>query len=272
MLACWAGQARALDPVWQPLRVFLLERGLPPREADAMLNHPGVHLEAQLLARMLSAKEKPRDYQQFFKPETIAKAQAFSRRYAKTLSEARVQTGVPGSVVVAILTIESGLGTYTGNWNAFNVLASQAVLDSPLARREMAKFWPDKQKATLSKPEFDQRLRKRASWAREELASLLRLARQWGVSPHSVRGSAAGALGMSQFMPSNIGRYGLDGDGDGRVDLFTPADAIYSVGNYLKMNGWRAGQGRAQQAQVVYTYNHSQPYVDAVLNLAERIQ
>jgi membrane-bound lytic murein transglycosylase B len=76
---------------------------------------------------------------------------------------------------------------------------------------------------------------------------------------------------MSQFMPTSIQNWGTDGDGDGRVDLTQAVDAMFSVGNYLHAHGWRRGMSRAQQAEVVHTYNHSQPYVDTVLELARRM-
>jgi peptidoglycan lytic transglycosylase B len=53
-----------------------------------------------------------------------------------------------------------------------------------------------------------------------------------------VYGSYAGAVGMPQFMPENIDKYGVDFDGDGRVDLQSPADAIGSVARFLSMHGW----------------------------------
>jgi membrane-bound lytic murein transglycosylase B len=136
----------------------------------------------------------------------------------------------------------------------------------------MTRHWPADQRVTLSKPEFHERLRKRAAWARREIMALIQLSRQWGMSPWSVMGSPAGALGMSQFMPTSIQNWGADGDGDGRVDLTQAVDAMFSVGNYLHAHGWRRGISREVQARVIYTYNHSQPYVDTVLELSRLIQ
>mgnify|MGYP002390767984 CR=1 FL=1 len=77
-----------------------------------------------------------------------------------------------------------------------------------------------------------------------------------------------GAIGWSQFLPSNVPRYGADGDGDGKIDLFQPDDAIFSVANYLRAFGWRPTASRAEKEKAVHRYNHSTPYVDAVLTLA----
>ena len=61
-------------------------------------------------------------------------------------------------------------------------------------------------------------------------------------NPKNVYGSYAGAIGLGQFMPSNYEAYGVDFNGDGRITLQKPEDAIASVANYLKKNGWRQGE------------------------------
>ncbi|MFH1035058.1 MAG: lytic murein transglycosylase [Pseudomonadota bacterium] len=267
-----AAPAAQRDPALAPVKAYLVAQGLPAGQAEALLAHPEVRFEDKLLARMLARPERPMDYRQFLRPETVARARHFARQEAPVLAEAQRKSGVPPEVVVAILTIESGLGTYTGKWPTVGVLASQAVLDSPPARQRLARVWPPKQRRYLSTPQCDQRFRKRAAWARAELWGLIQIAKQRGVSPLSFKGSPAGALGMPQFMPSSLLKWGTDGDQDGRVDLNQKADAIHSVAVYLAAHGWRAGLSRQGQYQVVHTYNHSQPYVNTVLDLAARIR
>ena len=62
------------------------------------------------------------------------------------------------------------------------------------------------------------------------------------INPKNVNGSYAGAIGLGQFMPSNYEAYGVDFNGDGRVTLQRKQDAIASVANYFKKNGWRRGE------------------------------
>lgn len=262
----------ALDPALAPLKAYLVSQGQSAAQAEALLGGGGVHFEAKLLANMLSRKERPRDYRQFLLPEAVARCRQFALQQAPTLSTAQAQSGVPPEVVVAILFIESGLGNFTGKWSAMGVLASQAVLDTPLALRRLAQVWPKKQLAYLQTPQCRERFAKRAAWARGELLGLIQIARQRGVSPLSIKGSPAGALGMPQFMPTSLLKWGADGDGDGRVDLNHVADAVFSVAAYLAAHGWRPGLDRQGQYQVVYTYNHSQAYVDTVLDLAQKIR
>jgi murein DD-endopeptidase MepM/ murein hydrolase activator NlpD len=76
--------------------------------------------------------------------------------------------------------------------------------------------------------------------------------------------SSAGAIGWMQFMPSTWLRWGLDANGDGVADPWSPADAIYAAARYLAASGAQSDISRA-----VYSYNHAQWYVDEVLSLAQ---
>lgn len=80
--------------------------------------------------------------------------------------------------------------------------------------------------------------------------------------------SSAGARGPMQFMPQTFAAYGVDGDRDGRIDIYNPADAIFSAAHYLCAN--RGGTGPAGLRQAVWRYNHADWYVDMVLALAVR--
>lgn len=77
--------------------------------------------------------------------------------------------------------------------------------------------------------------------------------------------SSAGAQGPMQFMPPTFAAYGLDGDGDGRIEINDVDDAIFSAANLLCANG--AGDP-ARLASAIWNYNHSQAYVNEVLTLA----
>ncbi|MEV4160109.1 lytic transglycosylase domain-containing protein [Nonomuraea dietziae] len=79
--------------------------------------------------------------------------------------------------------------------------------------------------------------------------------------------SSAGALGPMQFMPATWKAYGVDGDGDGIKDIWSPYDAVPGAANYLCANG--AGQGGQKLRKAVWFYNHSWAYVNKVLGLSE---
>jgi membrane-bound lytic murein transglycosylase B len=88
----------------------------------------------------------------------------------------------------------------------------------------------------------------------------------------SIRGSIYGAIGLCQFMPSNVFSYGVDADHDGRIDPFTKADALHSIANYLYGHGWRAGMNREDQHRVIFDYNNSTAYANTVLIVADKIR
>jgi membrane-bound lytic murein transglycosylase B len=92
------------------------------------------------------------------------------------------------------------------------------------------------------------------------------------MDPAGINGSYAGALGIAQFMPSNIIAYAKDGNKDGRVDLHDHADAIASIASYLKHFGWKPGIDRKKAYKVVYQYNHSKYYVNIILKIADRLK
>ncbi|MBP2707052.1 lytic transglycosylase domain-containing protein [Microbispora sp. RL4-1S] len=79
--------------------------------------------------------------------------------------------------------------------------------------------------------------------------------------------SSAGALGPMQFMPSTWKAYGVDGDGDGDKDIWSPYDAVPAASRYLCANG--AGRGGDKLRKAVWFYNHSWDYVNNVLSLAD---
>jgi membrane-bound lytic murein transglycosylase B len=81
-----------------------------------------------------------------------------------------------------------------------------------------------------------------------------------------------GAVGMPQFIPSNVERYGVDGNRNGRIDLFETPDAISSIAHYLQSLGWSAKSTPAEQEEIIYQYNHSRPYVRTVLDIAARLR
>jgi membrane-bound lytic murein transglycosylase B len=145
-----------------------------------------------------------------------------------------------------------------------------ASLTDETLRERIWNSIPDKKKP--EKEVFLKKVEWRIKWGYEELKALIRYTEQQGVSPESIKGSYAGALGISQFMPTNALRLARDGDDDGKVDLFTHADAIFSVANYLKHHGWKPGIARQKQHEVLFRYNHSNYYVDTLLKVSDKLK
>ncbi len=135
----------------------------------------------------------------------------FWKANAQTLARAENQFGVPPEIVVAIIGVETRYGHQGGRYRVLDALTT----------------------LTLRYPE-------RSDFFRAEMADFLLLARELGMNPLSLRGSYAGAMGAPQFISSSYRRYAVDFNGDRRRDLIGSIDdAIGSVANYLKQNGWR---------------------------------
>jgi len=160
----------------------------------------------------------------FIEPIRIGAGVRFWNENAETLARAEADYGVPAEIIVGIIGVETIYGRDTGRFRVLDVLATLA----------------------FAYPEAPNR-NDRMQFFRDELAKTLILARQEHIDPFSLLGSFAGAVGMPQFMPSNILKYGVDYDGDGIVDLRgSPKDAIGSVANFLVQHGWdRSNRGPA---------------------------
>ena len=202
-------------------------------------------------------KESPDIYAKFLTPAVAAQGRAYLAAHQATLNRAAAQFGVAPEVIVAILTVESGLGNNTGKYQVFNVFASLAVMDSPEIIRDL----------DLDAAGRD-RLGKKAAWAQRELQVFLEYCAGHRLDPFSYCGSWAGAMGFCQFLPSSLNSCGVSASGKGPVDLFTHDDAIFSIACYLHKSGFQR-QNRASWRRAVYGYNHSDAYADTVITLAE---
>lgn len=134
------------------------------------------------------------------------------RQIGSLLRRVEQQTGVPAQMMVAIYGHETNYGSYTGNFNAPEALASLAYEG------------------------------RRRSLFEGELIAVLKMIDS-GVPQYAITGSWAGALGKPQFLPSVYLKLAKDGDGDGYADIWrSEADAMASIANYFVNSGWRRGQ------------------------------
>ena len=135
--------------------------------------------------------------------------------------------GVPIQIVVAIFGHETNYGSYTGD---FDLARSLATLAWEGRRREL----------------FER-----------EFLDLLKIADQ-GVSRSQLKGSWAGAFGYPQFLPSIYLRLAVDGDGDGRANIWSNrADTLASIANYFRDAGWRTGQPWGVRASIPAGFNRA---------------
>lgn len=143
----------------------------------------------------------------------LTKAAKLMQQHGATLKKVEQQYGVPGAMMVAIWGLETDYGVNQGK---MSVVRSTATLA------------------------FDCR---RTDRFQNELLEALRIIDKGDMTAEHMKGDWAGEIGQTQFLPANVLRYGVDGNGDGKIDLRDRTDALVSTANFLRGHGWRAGAG-----------------------------
>lgn len=192
-------------------RATAIQSGIDPQVYDASLAG---------IARNPRVEELNLQQPEFVKPiwsyldgavslARVTKGQAMLAAYAPMLASIEQRFGVQKEILVAIWGIESDFGQEMGSFNMFEALATLGY-QGP-----------------------------RSDFGRRELIDALRIEQQEHFAPSQMTSSWAGAFGQTQFIPSAFLKYAVDGDGDGRRDLWhSPADALASAANLLVQSGW----------------------------------
>ncbi|CQJ58362.1 lytic murein transglycosylase [Yersinia rohdei] len=159
-------------------------------------------------------------------PSKIEQGKEIYQRYQPQLSQVTARYGVPERYIVALWGMESGFGKIQGKEDVISALSTLA---------------------------FEGR---REAFFTKELIAALQIIQQGKVDDPQLKGSWAGAMGQSQFMPSSFLTYGADGDGDGKIDIWNNIDDVFaSTANYLSTEGWKPGIGWGQEAQLPVGFN-----------------
>jgi membrane-bound lytic murein transglycosylase B len=152
--------------------------------------------------------------------------------------------GVSPGVIIAIHGMETAFGNFMGDSNVVSAIA------------------------TLT---YDCR---RSDFFMPHLIGALKLVDLGEISPNTV-GAKHGELGHTQFLPGNALRYGIDGDGDGRVDFTNVADALASTANFLAQKGWQPGAGYQEgepNFAVIEQWNAATVYQQAIAIMGAAIE
>lgn len=151
--------------------------------------------------------------------------------------------GVPAGVLLAIHGMETGFGGFMGNSSVVSAITTLA---------------------------YDCR---RSSFFVPHAIGALKLVDRGAITVNT-KGAKHGELGHTQFLPGNALQYGVDGNGDGRVDFYTQADAMASTANFLRRKGWQPGQGYQEgqpNFRVIQQWNAAGVYQKAIAIMAARI-
>lgn len=147
-------------------------------------------------------------------------ARALAAKYARPLHLIERRYGVSRNVLLAIWGRETAFGTYKLPYSAIRVLATQAYI----GKRKL-KF-------------------------REEFLLALKIVQEGHVRLHDMKSSWAGAMGLTQFLPSEFYKYAVDFDGDGKKDIWNSVpDALAAAAGQLKAKGWQTGERWAYEVR-----------------------
>jgi len=204
-------------------------------------------------------------YEVVLTPERLAEARQFYQDNLPLLRTAQARFGVPPEVMVGLLTVETRVGKFLGEDLAVAVLASMAASPSYAS---VAGAFAGENVTPGQVAALDAKAVEKSEWAYRELTALFAYAFANRLDLLNMPGSIYGAIGLCQFMPSNVSRFGVDGNGDGCVDLYNTADAVYSLANYLNYHGLKAGAGIESQRKALFHYNHSLVYVNTIMAVA----
>lgn len=178
-------------------------------------------------------------------PTIVSRGRRMLHANSSLFSRIESRYGVPPGPLIAIWGMETGFGGYQGNQHTLSAVATLA---------------------------YDCR---RSAYFTDQLYAALKLV-QKGILPINARGAAHGEIGQTQFLPKNVLLYGVDGDGDGRINLASSrADALASTANFLRGHGWRAGAGY-QQGQpnfsAIQGWNAAHVYEQAIAIMGAQIE
>lgn len=196
----------------QQFKQQAVEQGISQNTLDSAFKN--VTLNQKVLELDRRQPEFTRTFWQYFDATVtqwrIVKGKHLYQKHRALLDKVTRKYGVPGRYLVAFWGMETNFGGYTGNIPIIESLATLA---------------------------FDPR---RSEFFSKELIEALKILDQGHVKVGQMKGSWAGAMGQCQFMPSNYNRYAVDGDGDGKKDLWNSLeDVFFSAGHFLAELGWQ---------------------------------
>jgi len=177
----------------------------------------GVRYDPDVVAKDRNQSEFKREIWDYLdsavSPKRVEDGQTALRRHRRVLAQIEAHYGVEKEIVTAVWGMESSYGTRLG--------------DLPLVQSL----------ATLA---YDGR---RGAFFEKQLIAALQILQSGDVDPRNMKGSWAGAMGHTQFIPTSYLAYAVDFTGDGRRDVWSddPTDALASTAAYLKRFGWRKG-------------------------------
>ena len=226
-----SAQTQAEFEIWlnefkgQALQKGISQGTLDQAFTDLTLNEKVLELDRR-------QPEFTRTFWQYFNnavsDQRVKKGQEMYKKHRPLLDQVTKETGLPGRFIVAFWGLETNYGSYTGNMPIIESLSTLA---------------------------FDPR---RSAFFSNELISALTILDQGHVQLAQMKGSWAGAMGQCQFMPSNYIRYAVDGDNDGKKDLWgSLPDVFHSSGHFLNELGWEKEENWGREVTLPENFDYA---------------
>ncbi|PPJ45104.1 lytic transglycosylase [Rhizobium sp. KAs_5_22] len=245
--AAQCGKTSAGFDAWkQEFKSEASARGISPKLLDKVF--AGVNYNNATIRADRGQKSFKLSFDQFMQKRggaaIISRGKGMKKNNASLFARIEQRYGVPAGPLIAIWGMETGFGSYMGNEHILSAVATLA---------------------------YDCR---RTEYFTDQFYAALQLAGS-GTLAMTARGAAHGEIGQTQFLPRSVVKFGVDGDGDGRIDLVrSRADALASTANFLRGNGWQAGGGY-QPGQANYgalqQWNAATVYQQAIAHIGARI-
>jgi len=280
-LFCLQGIAQAQTitvtstPDIQYLKKKLKQKKLTPRFINAILKNYDPDSFGSVMRLNMLGFLNPPQHSVLVTDEGVQKSQEFIEKNKKAFLRTERRDHVPSAVIAALLWVETKHGKLTGRFHVLSAFAHMVQTTRPEVIKELTKLAIESEKSKerptkhLAKT-MSQRAKRKADWALDQLKALEQLYKKDKKMAEELQGSFAGAFGIAQFIPSSYWTYAKPLKIGKVADLYNPDDAISSVGNYLKKEGWNSRK-RKRQMKALMHYNNSQDYAESILDLSEKI-
>lgn len=246
-----AAADRTPDEAAAAVKARLAGSGVPDSYVDAAFADPRGRIFPEIPPKFgtPATPVPPTPYDQYRKyfvtDKNLNDGVAFIRANRALLAQVQAKYHVDSTLLVGLICVETKYGTAAGKYPVFDALNT-----------------------------IVQKVPQRSNWAAKELAEFLKMTHAQSMDTRSVLGSYAGAFGFVQFMPSSYAASAVDFDGDGQKRLDQFPDALGSAANYLAKAGYDARDpftAGSRVGRALFAYNHSDNYVQVILDLREEL-
>ncbi|TBU90088.1 lytic murein transglycosylase [Stutzerimonas kirkiae] len=226
----------------ESFRSEALAQGISPQVFDRAFR--GVEPDPGVIEADRSQPEFTRPVWQYLEsaisPQRVNSGRSLLRQHATTLDAIEARYAVDRNALVAIWGLESSFGQIMGNKSVIRSLATLAHEG------------------------------RRPAFARAQLLAALEILQHGDIQPERMRGSWAGAMGQTQFIPTTYNTHAVDFDGDGRRDIWgSTADALASAAHYLQASGWKRGQPWGKEVRLAERFDYALADMDTRMPLAQ---